>query len=339
MLWLGHTQPHQYRALLQEDHVVEWATVWLFFGAGALGLRTAIKGRRVFDALVALFCLFVAGEEFSWGQRLFGYLPPEFFLRHNEQQELSVHNLPESVPPGSILMLALAGHGLLIPLLLRLGSGTRWLERAGVTAPPGALVCWYGAAIFLLWWYPFALTGEWVEPIAGAIFLIWAAPALAIAGPVMASAVAFGLAMTALTGTIDRERDVTRHACAAAEVDALVTDIASGKAGTRDLWGPRRIHKRVFSSIRDGFIDAEGLGHFNGVNCGTGAGHAAHRRQYGLDPWGSPYWIEVVRQRPASRVTVYSFGPNRRRDVPTPGAAAGDSDDVSLTRTSKLFEP
>lgn len=336
MLWLGATAPQRYRALLQEDHVIEWGTVWLFFCAGVLALRAAVKGRRVFDALVALFCLFVAGEEFSWGQRLFGYFPPEFFLRHNEQQELSVHNLPQSVQPGSILMLALAGHGLVIPLVSRLRGASRWLERAGATAPSGALVFWYAVAIFLLSWYPFALTGEWVELMAGAIFLIWAAPAPFLSGPLMASAAAFGMAMTALSGTLDRERDVTRSACAVAEVAGLVEDIASGQGGTRDLWRMRRVHKRVFSSIGDGFIEAEGLRQFNSVQCGPGAANTDLRRRYGLDPWGSPYWLEVERDAPVWRVTAYSFGPNRRRDVATPDAPVNDVDDVSSTRMTKV---
>lgn len=336
MLWLGLTAPQRYRALLQEDHVIEWGTVWLFFCAGIVALRAAAKGRRLFDALVALFCLFVAGEEFSWGQRLFGYFPPEFFLRHNEQQELSVHNLPQSVQPGSILMLALAGHGLVIPLVSRLRGASRWLERAGVTAPPGALVFWYVVAIVLMWWYPFPLTGEWVELMAGAIFLMWAAPAPSRSGPLMASAAVFGLAMTAISGTLDRERDATRRACAVAEVTGLVEDIASGDAGTRDLWRMRRVHKRLFSSIDDGFIHAEGLRGFKGVQCGPGAGTIDLRRRYGLDPWGSPYWLEVERDSPAWRVTVYSFGPNRRRDVATVDAPVNDIDDLSSTRMTKM---
>lgn len=332
-LLLGLSAQQRYRMLLQEDRVVEWATVWLFLCAGAVALRAAVKGRRVCDALVALFCMFVAGEEFSWGQRLFGYFPPDFFLRHNEQQELSVHNLPQSVRPGSILMLALAGHGLLLPLVSRWRGASLWLERTGATAPPRALVVWYAVAIGLMWWYPFALTGEWVELLAGAIFLMWAAPGPLLTVLLLALAAVFGIAMTAVSGTIDRARDVTRQACAAVEVAGLVEDIASGQAGTRDLWRMRRVHKRLFSSISDGFIDTEGLRQFNGAECGRAVRNTDMRRRYGLDPWGSPYWVEVERDAAAWRVTVYSFGPNRRRDV-TLEAPVSHVDDVSSTRMS-----
>lgn len=335
MLLLGLSAPQRYRMLLQEDRVVEWATVWLFLCAGVLGLRSSIRDRRPFDALVALFCLFVAGEEFSWGQRLVGYFPPEFFLRHNEQQELSIHNLPQSVPPGSVLMLALAGHGLAIPLLTRLRGAARWFERAGVTPPPETLVPWYGVAIFLLWWYPLTLTGEWVELVSGALFLMWALPRPSLSGPLFAAAAAFGLVMTALSSAVDRERDAALIACATAEVNGLVEDLVSGQAGTGDLWRMRRVHKRVFSSISDGFVAAEALRQFNGAQCGPNDRNADMRRRYGLDPWGSPYWIEVERAAPAWRVTAYSFGPNRRRDLAVTDEPL-TSDHVSATRVTRV---
>ena len=94
MAWLASRDPQRYEMLMQEDRIVEWATVWLFLAAGVAGLYWSVGRRRMFDGFVALFCLFVAGEEVSWGQRLIGYSAPEFFLRNNFQQELNLHNLP-----------------------------------------------------------------------------------------------------------------------------------------------------------------------------------------------------------------------------------------------------
>ncbi len=37
--------------------------------------------------------LFGAGEEISWGQRIFGWQTTEFFLEHNRQMETNLHNL------------------------------------------------------------------------------------------------------------------------------------------------------------------------------------------------------------------------------------------------------
>lgn len=344
MLWLGTSAPDRYRMLLQEDRVVEWGTVWLFLVAGVLGLGRSLQARRVCDGMVALFCLFVAGEEFSWGQRLLGYFPPEFFLRYNVQQELSVHNLPQSVRPGSVLMVALAAYGLLLPLLAHVTWTRAWFERVRVTPPEAALVPWYAAAILLLWWYPFTLTGEWVELLAGGLFMMSTRPAAMFAWPALVLTVAFGVAMTSLVGALERGRDETRLACAAAEVRSLVEDLAFGRAGTDTLWRMRRVHKRVWSSFTDGYLHAAALPHFAGVACGEPAGAAAVRRRYGIDPWGSPYWLLIESTAAREwRVTVYSFGPNRRRDMAATlsddrhdGQSRATSDDLAATQITRL---
>lgn len=42
---------------------------------------------------IALFSFFVAGEEISWGQRIFQIETPEFFKENNAQNETNIHNL------------------------------------------------------------------------------------------------------------------------------------------------------------------------------------------------------------------------------------------------------
>src|SRR5687768_3718807 len=91
-LWFADRRPDAYGAAMQEDRIIEWLTVFVFAAAGVIMLRRALRERRVFDGLVALFLLFVAGEEMSWGQRVLGLTPPAVFLEHNTQQELNVHN-------------------------------------------------------------------------------------------------------------------------------------------------------------------------------------------------------------------------------------------------------
>lgn len=74
-----------YRSV-QEDEALEWATFWAFLlaaGACALGaFRQWSSLRRLpwFLLGLGLFCLFVAMEEISWGQRVLGYQPPNYFL-------------------------------------------------------------------------------------------------------------------------------------------------------------------------------------------------------------------------------------------------------------------
>jgi hypothetical protein len=330
MCWFASSQPERYRMAMQEDRIVEWATVWLFLAAGVIGASHALRGRRPFDGLVALFCLFVTGEEISWGQRLFGYAPPEYFLRNNFQQEVTLHNLPHSIEPGTILMLALAGYGLLLPLLSQASSPRRWMERAGATAPPAALMPWYAAAILLLWWYPFTLTGEWVELMAGGLFAMSTRPPAPVFWTIAATAAAFGTAMTPLSGALERGRDAGRTACARIEVQSLEQDVAAGRAGTGQLWNMERVHKRIWTSIGESYLDAAELRRFNAAACATGTAAADQmRRRYGIDPWGTAYWLLVESDGDAAhQVTVYSFGPNRQRDVDEHGAPSPAGDDI-----------
>ena len=70
-MWvLSSWAPEFYSMISQEDHIIEWLTVVVYLAAAFVTLGSAIRTRRVFDGLVGLFCLFNAGEEFSWGHRL-----------------------------------------------------------------------------------------------------------------------------------------------------------------------------------------------------------------------------------------------------------------------------
>lgn len=323
MLGLGLARPDAYRGLLQEDRFVEWWTVALFGAAGLLALRLAWRERRPFDALVGAFCVFVAGEEFSWGQRLLGITPPDVFLEHNRQQELTIHNFADVFgEPKWVLMLALTGFGLLIPAVAASRPGRALLGRLGATAVRLPAAAWLLAAVGLLWWYPLTLTGEWVEALAGGLFLVAYAPgargaALAAGG----GAVLAGL-LTLLSGA--RGASEAELACARAETAAIADDLAYGAAATGRLAGSRSVHKRVFTAIEDGYVRGEGLEGYRAVTCDEGLGTPG-QREYALDPWGTAYWLSMERGD-AIRLVVYSFGPNRRRDGP---AGSGSGDDVT----------
>ncbi|HEY3394771.1 MAG TPA: hypothetical protein VGK58_18845, partial [Lacipirellulaceae bacterium] len=176
LLTLSQLAPGFYFEVLQEDRFVEWLTATVFIAAAALRLSFAWQTRRVFDGLVGLFCIFVGGEEFSWGQRLFGFMPPAVFLERNTQQEFTVHNFADVFgEPKGVLILALLGYGLLLPLARRFGLRS-FLDRVGATAPSLRLVPWFVIAAGLLIWYPVDLTGEWVEALAAVLFLVSVPP-------------------------------------------------------------------------------------------------------------------------------------------------------------------
>lgn len=284
---------------------------------------------------MAPFCLFVAGEEFSWGQRLFGFYPPEFFLGNNFQQELNFHNLPQSfLQPKWFLMAVLASYGILLPLLSLMGGQRTLMARFGATPPSMVLVPWFLTAIVLLAWYPLEFTGEWVEALAGGLFLMSTMPAPTAGLITLALAAGFGYGMTELGAGLERGRDVERIGCATLETNSLLEDVAGMGAGTLKLWEMRHVHKRIWSSITEEYLDATSLQGFLSVSCTGAAGESAElRRKYGLDPWGSPYWLLVDIGDDEQRVSVYSFGPNRRRDLSTELIDKADpGDDVLATR-------
>ncbi|MBR9988605.1 MAG: hypothetical protein KFH98_02560 [Gemmatimonadetes bacterium] len=318
--------PGRYEAMLQEDRFIEWWTVPLFGAAGFFALRGAWRDRRVFDALVGAFCIFVAGEEFSWGQRLLGFTPPAPFLEHNFQQELTLHNFADIFgQPKWVLVLALAGFGLLLPLVHRLPSGNRLLERIGATVPSATAAPWFAVAIILLVWYPLSFTGEWVEALAGGLFLAVLAPTPRRAAIAAAAGAVLAIALTAWSARGNASAE--EMACARAEVEALVEDLAYGTAATLRLAGASAVHKRVFTSVREGYIDAAGLAEYTAVSCQADAS-AAERRRHIVDPWGTAYWVHVDRGADSIAVRVYSFGPNRRRDGT---AATGAGDDIGVS--------
>jgi len=86
-----------------EDRAYEWIGFLGFFGAGIFSLMTLVY-RKSMPGKVALFFLGVgvfyivcAGEEISWGQRIFNWETPEKFAEANSQGETNLHNL-ETLP-------------------------------------------------------------------------------------------------------------------------------------------------------------------------------------------------------------------------------------------------
>ena len=331
-LVLAEAAPFRYDAMLQEDRFVEWVTVTLFAAAALLALLRAIRRRRVFDGLVGAFCVFVAGEEFSWGQRLLGLTPPDAFLEHNRQQELTLHNFASVFgEPKWILIIALLGFGVVLPLVARMRAGARLLERLGATAPPKTLVPWFVAAVVLLVWYPYSFTGEWVEALAGAAFVIAFMPSVRAGFLGLAGAALAAVLMAVISGALARATPA-QFACADAEIDALIDDIALGTAATGRLVGATSVHKRVFTAIEEGYVRADRLAAFQRARC-PGDGDAPDRRRHAIDPWGTAYWLRLERIERGLGFEVYSFGPNRRRDPD------GGDDLISHLDISPLAEP
>ena len=89
----------------KEDGFIETGTAIFYFAAGCLLIMLFInsksenktyfllKKRNIFLLLLGILCIVFAGEEISWGQRIFNVKSSEFFNKYNWQQEINVHNL------------------------------------------------------------------------------------------------------------------------------------------------------------------------------------------------------------------------------------------------------
>lgn len=126
-----------------EDGPVEYLTaVFLFLSAVTLiwragqmyRLSAAVQGTLLL--VYALMYGFVAGEEISWGQRIFGWQSGSYFEAHNYQDETNLHNLVVGDTQlaenlfGNYLTIVLLLYLLVLPLVWRLSAPIRSLCRA-----------------------------------------------------------------------------------------------------------------------------------------------------------------------------------------------------------------
>jgi len=100
-LYLSYSEPDFFMShYTMEDGLLEWATVIALLITMSVCVKRLFRlwkvRRPLFRATVcflALACLFGAGEEISWGQRIFSFTSPAYFEIHNSQQEVGFHNL------------------------------------------------------------------------------------------------------------------------------------------------------------------------------------------------------------------------------------------------------
>lgn len=332
LLCLAELKSRHYTRLLQEDGWAEWATFSAFALAAFFGIRAAKipsgdKLSRVSALLLGLFCVFVAGEEISWGQRLLGFRPPNFFLEQNYQQEANLHNLLKDILDTRFMVMAIAlSFGVVAPFLAHVTRYPRAL------AADLSLLPWFTAVAWLEFSYPYELVGEFAELVLGLLFLIemlmreqsLRAPEQAqkaryslpirttlAQGAALASAIVI-MPLTDAMLLWNREA----YTLAAREDLATLRD-RLGQDGlvNNKLLRKKRIHKRVYTSVRAGYLDLDPKRHY-------------------LDPWNNPYWL--IYQRDASgnasgTAMLYSFGPNRRRDLPLAEAENGDFSEFDST--------
>ena len=77
----------------EEDQLFEWLTFLFFLVASFVFILLFTKTKNFFFLILFLALFFAAGEEISWGQRLFNIDTPQKFMEKNVQDELTIHNL------------------------------------------------------------------------------------------------------------------------------------------------------------------------------------------------------------------------------------------------------
>lgn len=121
---------------LDEDGPMEWLTV-----AGLLAgffvcayrfinlLKTKSWWFLTVTLVLGVLLFIAAGEEISWGQRIFGIQSSEYFLKHNAQGETNIHNLVvngvkiNKLVFSTILIAALGVYLVIMPLLYKTKTG------------------------------------------------------------------------------------------------------------------------------------------------------------------------------------------------------------------------
>lgn len=187
----------------KEDGLIEWGTAAAFVGCGVLagGLAWLSRGssrrQRICLAVFALLCLAAAGEELSWGERIFGVVAPEAMRARGQvvrfgHKGVSLHNVAFDLwgvkfSVGGVLfkLPLLAGgffHGVLLPTALRRGKlwARRFVDKLGLFVPsiPLGTVMFLGIVVFFFrspWPYSEAQECRefWVPTVYFLILLEW----------------------------------------------------------------------------------------------------------------------------------------------------------------------
>ncbi len=142
-----------------EDGIIEYATAFALLCISLLcfyRLITVGKAKpllwKISVFVFTVIFIFGAGEEISWGQRIFNIESSDFFLENNAQSETNLHNLVvggkklNKIIFSQLLTLVLVLYLLVIPLLYRRKN---WVKNLMNTfAVP--MVKWHHTLAFLL---------------------------------------------------------------------------------------------------------------------------------------------------------------------------------------------
>lgn len=182
-LYVYYTDADFFSFLVQEDSFYENLTSLFLFLTSFLLLYRFFKFQKFYGLwwkigilLMAVAMFFGAGEEISWGQRIFNVQSSEFFKENNGQQETNLHNLVvdgvklNKLIFSNLMSIAFGIYFLVLPILWTKSSKFKNLiDTFGISvARPGHLVIFILTTLVILlpinhekkweiWEYAFAL--------------------------------------------------------------------------------------------------------------------------------------------------------------------------------------
>ena len=340
---IGYFFPQTYIALMEEDYIGEWITFYAFALAGFIIVIHLWSFRRnglglfslsfLIPLAVAAFCLVVAGEEISWGQRIFAFKPPDLFLEQNYQQELNIHNLFKGdgfwgiqIESKHLVMLIAFFFGILFPLLTRFLPLLKNLDKH---APAFYLIPYFVLVIVMEQIYPISLTGEGCELFLGLIFLVHVFNAYPInkletykcnklykLSTLTVLIFALGIITAPLLNLFIYGSDSEAQAAIKKEVQHLQNDFLNPETNKKKILRRSKVHKRIYTAILQNYFRLPKDSLFlegKQTPADPKKGEVRNdRKGYFLDPWNNPYWVYSYKKE--KLVIFYSFGSNRKRD-------------------------
>ena len=180
VFYLLYFNPVGFTLLITEDQWGEYGTSVCFSISGLLLIALSFKRGRPFPkvvwAIIGLCSIFIAGEEISWGQRIFNFSTPQLFRQGNLQGEINLHNLKDltfidkHMIHGIILLVWSILSGAISLQMPRLKSR---LQTIGFPLIPIRLIPFFLMATYFLLFFPDLKSDEIGELFSGIAMMVW----------------------------------------------------------------------------------------------------------------------------------------------------------------------
>ncbi len=177
--------------------------------------------------------------------------------------------------------------------------------------------------------YPLKRAGEASEFLLGIVFLIDAIRRYNLERPIQTISlvkkyavwliipIILGIAAPKIVYAINSIGNNEKSEQARKELNQIKNDLLKRGTILNKLKRKSYVHKRIYTSIVDGYLrysnNSEFLEYMSTPAEKNSINPRKDRIGYFLDPWNNAYWIVYVNK--TKKIFIYSFGPNRRRDL------------------------